>query len=224
MESSSAQGFVVKYLGVQDYESVFAAQQLFTRNRIEQDPDELWVVAHPPVFTLGQAGKTEHVLDAGLIPLVRSDRGGQVTYHGPGQVVIYTLLNIRRLNLTVKSLVTSIEQAVIDYLGNLGLQAETRIGAPGVYVKHQKIAALGLRITRGYSYHGLSLNVAMDLTPFDRINPCGYEGLEITDLKRQGVDCTPAEVEEGLTQALITRLEMSADRGNSGRSAQGAVL
>ena len=224
MESSSAQGFVVKYLGVQDYESVFAAQQLFTRNRVEQDPDELWVVAHPPVFTLGQAGKTEHVLDAGGIPLVRSDRGGQVTYHGPGQVVIYTLLNIRRLNLTVKSLVTSIEQSVIDYLSDLGLQAETRTGAPGVYVQQQKIAALGLRITRGYSYHGLSLNVAMDLTPFDGINPCGYEGLEITDLKRQGVDCTPAEVEVGLTQALITRLKASADQGNSGRSAQGAVL
>ena len=211
----------MKYLGVQDYESVFSAQQQFTRNRCEHDPDELWVVAHPPVFTLGQAGKTEHVLDAGGIPLVRSDRGGQVTYHGPGQVVIYTLLNIKRLNLTVKSLVTSIEQSVIDYLG---LQAETRTGAPGVYVQQQKIAALGLRITRGYSYHGLSLNVAMDLTPFDGINPCGYEGLEITDLKRQGVDCTPAEVEVGLTQALITRLEMSVDRGNSGRSAQGAVL
>jgi len=214
----------VKYLGVQDYESVFSAQQQFTRNRCEQDPDELWVVAHPAVFTLGQAGKTEHVLDAGGIPLVRSDRGGQVTYHGPGQVVIYTLLNIRRLNLTVKSLVTSIEQSVIDYLSDLGLQAETRTGAPGVYVQQQKIAALGLRITRGYSYHGLSLNVAMDLTPFDGINPCGYEGLEITDLKRQGVDCTPAEVEVGLTQALITRLKASADQGNSGRSAQGAVL
>ena len=167
----------MKYLGIQDYESVFSAQQQFTRNRCEHDPDELWVVAHPPVFTLGQAGKTEHVLDAGGIPLVRSDRGGQVTYHGPGQVVIYTLLNIRRLNLTVKSLVTSIEQSVIDYLSDLGLQAETRTGAPGVYVQQQKIAALGLRITRGYSYHGLSLNVAMDLTPFDGINPCGYEGL-----------------------------------------------
>jgi lipoyl(octanoyl) transferase len=113
---------------------------------------------------------------------------------------------------------------VIDYLSDLGLQAETRTGAPGVYVQQQKIAALGLRITRGYSYHGLSLNVAMDLTPFDGINPCGYEGLEITDLKRQGVDCTPAEVEVGLTQALITRLKASADQGNSGRSAQGAVL
>jgi lipoyl(octanoyl) transferase len=224
MASSRVQDFVVKYLGVQDYESVFSAQQQFTRNRCEHDPDELWVVAHPPVFTLGQAGKTEHVLDAGGIPLVQSDRGGQVTYHGPGQVVIYTLLNIRRLNLTVKSLVTSIEQSVIDYLSDLGLQAEIRTGAPGVYVQQQKIAALGLRITRGYSYHGLSLNVAMDLTPFDGINPCGYEGLEITDLKRQGVDCTPAEVEVGLTQALITRLKASADQGNSGRSAQGAVL
>jgi lipoyl(octanoyl) transferase len=224
MASSRVQDFVVKYLGIQDYESVFSAQQQFTRNRCEHDPDELWVVAHPPVFTLGQAGKTEHVLDAGGIPLVRSDRGGQVTYHGPGQVVIYTLLNIRRLNLTVKSLVTSIEQSVIDYLSDLGLQAETRTGAPGVYVQQQKIAALGLRITRGYSYHGLSLNVAMDLMPFDGINPCGYEGLEITDLKRQGVDCTPAEVEVGLTQALITRLKASADQGNSGRSAQGAVL
>jgi len=224
MESLRTQGFVVKYLGVQDYERVFAAQQQFTRNRLAQDADELWVLAHPPVFTLGQAGKPEHVLDAGSIPLVRSDRGGQVTYHGPGQVVVYTLLNIRRLNLTVKSLVTSIEQSVIDYLGGLGLQAETRIGAPGVYVQQQKIAALGLRITRGYSYHGLSLNVAMDLAPFDRINPCGYEGLEITDLKRQGVDCTVAEVEVGLTQALITRLKAGAGQGKSGLTTQGAVL
>lgn len=224
MKTLRMQGFVVKYLGVQDYESVFAAQQQFTRHRVEQDPDELWVVVHPPVFTLGQTGKTEHVLDPGAIPLVQSDRGGQVTYHGPGQVVIYTLLNIRRLNLTVKSLVSSIEQSVIDYLGDLGLQAETQGGAPGVYVQQQKIAALGLRITRGYSYHGLSLNVAMDLAPFEGINPCGYEGLEVTDLKRQGVDCTLAEVEVGLAQALITRLKAGADQGKRGPVAQGVVL
>lgn len=218
------QGFVVKYLGIEAYENVLAAQQLFTRNRGPEDPDELWVVGHPPVFTLGQTGKTEHVLDAGVIPLVQSDRGGQVTFHGPGQVVIYTLLNIRRLNLTVKSLVTSIEQSVLDYLRDLGVQAETQSGAPGVYVQQQKIAALGLRITRGYSYHGLSFNVAMDLAPFKGINPCGYEGLEMTDLKRQGVDCTLAEVEVGLTQALICRLKAGKDQGDSSRSAQGAVL
>ena len=216
------QGFVVKYLGIEAYENVLAAQQQFTRNRGPEDPDELWVVGHPPVFTLGQTGKTEHVLDAGVIPLVQSDRGGQVTFHGPGQVVIYTLLNIRRLNLTVKSLVTSIEQSVLDYLRDLGVQAETQSGAPGVYVQQQKIAALGLRITRGYSYHGLSFNVAMDLAPFKGINPCGYEGLEMTDLKRQGVDCTLAEV--GLTQALICRLKAGKDQGDSSRSAQGAVL
>ncbi|MEJ6669932.1 MAG: lipoyl(octanoyl) transferase LipB [Pseudomonadales bacterium] len=218
------QGFVVKYLGIEAYENVLAAQQQFTRNRGPEDPDELWVVGHPPVFTLGQTGKTEHVLDAGVIPLVQSDRGGQVTFHGPGQVVIYTLLNIRRLNLTVKSLVTSIEQSVLDYLRDLGVQAETQSGAPGVYVQQQKIAALGLRITRGYSYHGLSFNVAMDLAPFKGINPCGYEGLEMTDLKRQGVDCTLAEVEVGLTQALICRLKAGKDQGDSSRSAQGAVL
>ncbi len=218
------QGFVVKYLGIEAYENVLAAQQQFTRNRGPEDPDELWVVGHPPVFTLGQTGKTEHVLDAGVIPLVQSDRGGQVTFHGPGQVVIYTLLNIRRLNLTVKSLVTSIEQSVLDYLRDLGVQAETQSGAPGVYVQQQKIAALGLRITRGYSYHGLSFNVAMDLAQFKGINPCGYEGLEMTDLKRQGVDCTLAEVEVGLTQALICRLKAGKDQGDSSRSAQGAVL
>ena len=218
------QGFVVKYLGIEAYENVLAAQQQFTRNRGPEDPDELWVVGHPPVFTLGQTGKTEHVLDAGVIPLVQSDRGGQDTFHGQGQVVIYTLLNIRRLNLTVKSLVTSIEQSVLDYLRDLGVQAETQSGAPGVYVQQQKIAALGLRITRGYSYHGLSFNVAMDLAPFKGINPCGYEGLEMTDLKRQGVDCTLAEVEVGLTQALICRLKAGKDQGDSSRSAQGAVL
>ena len=147
-----------------------------------------------------------------------------MTCDGRGQVVMYTLLKLRRLNLTVKSLVTSIEQSVSDYLGDLGLQAETRTGAPGVYVQEQKISALGLRSTRGYSYYGRSLEVAMDLSHFDGIHPCGYGGLEITDLKRQGVDCTPAEVEVGLTQALITRLRANSDQGKSGHSAQGAGL
>ncbi len=198
--------FSVRYLGEQNYQTVLAEQQAYTRARSPEDPDELWVVSHPPVFTLGQAGKIEHIIAAGDIPVVRSDRGGQVTYHGPGQVVVYTLLNVKRLGLGVKSLVTSLESAVIACISDLGLKAERRPGAPGVYIGPRKIAALGLRISRGYSYHGLSFNVGMDLQPFSRINPCGHVGLEVTDLAAEGVNTTTANIEQALLKELQAKL------------------
>lgn len=174
-----------------DYAACLADMQSFTDQRGADTPDELWLVEHPPVFTLGLAGKPEHVLDAGDIPVLRCDRGGQVTYHGPGQVVLYALLDLNRAGLGVKALVTTLEQAVIDLLAGLDITAQRHPGAPGVYVAGAKIAALGLRVRRGCCYHGLSLNVAMDLAPFARINPCGYAGLAVTQLR----DLAPAEAD-----------------------------
>ncbi|MDD3650770.1 MAG: lipoyl(octanoyl) transferase LipB [Immundisolibacter sp.] len=174
-----------------DYAACLAAMQEFTDRRDADTADELWLVEHPPVFTLGLAGEPRHVLDAGDIPVVRCDRGGQVTYHGPGQVVLYALLDLNRMGLGVKALVTTLEQAVIDLLAGLDIAAERRPGAPGVYVAGAKIAALGLRVRRGCCYHGLSVNVAMDLAPFGRINPCGYAGLAVTQLR----DLAPAEAD-----------------------------
>lgn len=171
-----------------DYAACLADMQTFTDRRDADTPDELWLVEHPPVFTLGLAGKPEHVLDAGDIPVVRCDRGGQVTYHGPGQVVLYALLDLARAGHGVKALVTTLEQAVIDLLAGLDITGERRPGAPGVYVAGAKIAALGLRVRRGCCYHGLSFNVAMDLAPFARINPCGYADLPVTQLR----DLVPA--------------------------------
>ncbi len=171
-----------------DYAACLADMQTFTDRRDADTPDELWLVEHPPVFTLGLAGKPEHVLDAGDIPVVRCDRGGQVTYHGPGQVVLYALLDLARAGHGVKALVTTLEQAVIDLLAGLDVAGARRPGAPGVYVAGAKIAALGLRVRRGCCYHGLSFNVAMDLAPFARINPCGYADLPVTQLR----DLVPA--------------------------------
>ncbi len=156
--------------------------QRFTDARNDTTPDELWVVEHDPVFTLGQAGKREHVLAPGDIPVVQVDRGGQVTYHGPGQIVVYPLLELRRLGIGVRDYVCRIEQAVIDTLGEWNIGAERRDGAPGVYVADAKIAALGIRVRRGCTFHGLAFNVSMDLEPFRRINPCGYEGLQVTSV------------------------------------------
>jgi len=195
-------GIVVRQLGLCDYLGTLKAQQAFTRARQFDDPDEFWIVEHPSVYTLGQAGKIEHVLDPRDVPVIRSDRGGQVTYHGPGQVVIYPLLNVKRCGMTVRGLVSSLERAVVSCLKEFGLKGETRSGAPGVYIDGCKIAALGLRISRGYSYHGLSVNVAMDLAPFERINPCGYIDLRVTDLVREGVVVSPKQVSERLISAL----------------------
>lgn len=159
----------------------------FTDERSAETNDELWLVEHPSVFTLGQAGKPEHILNPGDIPIVQSDRGGQVTYHGPGQLVGYLLIDLKRRRLGVRDLVSGIENTLIDFLEQQGITSQARKDAPGVYVGAAKIAALGLRVRKGRSYHGFSLNVDMDLEPFTRINPCGYEGLEVTQLRAQGV-------------------------------------
>jgi lipoyl(octanoyl) transferase len=172
----------VRALGRQPYEPVWRAMQRFTDQRDEATVDELWLVEHDPVFTLGQAGKPEHVLAPGDIPVIHVDRGGQVTYHGPGQIVAYPLLDLRRLKLGVRQYVDRIEQAVIDTLADWSIAAGRRDGAPGVYVDGRKIAALGIRVRRGCSFHGLAFNVDMDLEPFDRINPCGYAGLQVTSM------------------------------------------
>ncbi|MDQ3287254.1 MAG: lipoyl(octanoyl) transferase LipB [Pseudomonadota bacterium] len=172
----------VRDLGRHPYEPVWRAMQAFTDARDADTADELWLVEHEPVFTLGQAGKPEHVLMPGDIPVIHVDRGGQVTYHGPGQLVLYPLLDLRRLKLGVREYVCRIEQAIIDTLGDWNIQATRRDGAPGVYVAGAKIAALGIRVRRGCSFHGLAFNIAMDLSPFLRINPCGYEGLQVTSM------------------------------------------
>jgi lipoyl(octanoyl) transferase len=199
--------FVVKRLGRVDYAPTFRAMQDFTAVRTSETPDELWIVEHPPVYTLGQAGKPEHILNDVGIPVIKIDRGGQVTYHGPGQVVIYLLLDLQRLKLKVRELVTAIEQAIVDALADCGIAAVRRTGAPGVYVGDAKIAALGLRIRNGCSYHGLSLNVDMDLSPFAAINPCGYAGLRVTQTSELGISLTVSEAGELLCGHLRQQLD-----------------
>ena len=173
---------VLRELGLVEYAPTLAAMKTFTDSRDPDTPDELWLLQHPAVFTQGQAGRAEHLLAPGDIPVVQVDRGGQVTYHGPGQSVIYLLVDLRRLGLGVRDLVNAIERAVLDLLSEYGIEAATRPAAPGVYVAGAKIASLGLRVRRGCSYHGLALNVDMDLEPFQRINPCGYQGLQVTSM------------------------------------------
>ncbi len=180
--------------------------QAFTAGRNPDTPDELWQVEHPPVFTQGLVGKAEHLLRPGEIPVIQVDRGGQVTYHGPGQVVLYCLLDVRRLGFGVRTLVTALEQAVIDLLAAYQIAAHAEPTAPGVYVGDAKIAALGLRIRQGRCYHGLSLNVDMDLEPFSRINPCGYPGLRVTQLRDLGVNLSPAAAAEQLLPLLGQQL------------------
>lgn len=199
---------ITRWLGRVDYAPTLAAMQRFTQERTADTPDEIWLLEHPPVFTLGMAADPSHLLAAGDIPVVQTDRGGQVTYHGPGQLVLYPLLDIRRNGLTVRSLVETLENAVIDLLRPHGIEAVGRRDAPGVYVEGRKLASLGLRIRRGASYHGLALNVDMDLSPFARINPCGMAGLEVTQLARLGVPGTPQQVGEQLAARLASRLPM----------------
>jgi lipoyl(octanoyl) transferase len=177
----------VRLLGRRDYKPVWQDMQDFTDRRDADTPDEIWFLEHPPVFTLGRNGKAIHVHDTGDIPVIPVDRGGQVTYHGPGQLVAYTLLDINRRGTGVQSLVRTLEQAVIDLLADCSITGKRREMAPGVYVEGRKIAALGLRVRKGRAYHGLSLNVDMDLAPFSRINPCGMEGLEVTQLADHGI-------------------------------------
>ena len=199
----------IRELGVLDYERTWLAMQRFTDERklVPDTQDEVWLVQHPPVFTQGQAGKAEHLLLPGDIPVVKSDRGGQVTYHGPGQLVAYLMLDVRRLGYGVRELVTRMEQCLIDLLASYGVSAAAKADAPGVYVDGAKIASLGLRIRNGCSFHGLALNVDMDLEPFRRINPCGYAGLAMTQLRDHAGPIEFAEVGARLRTQLVKHLD-----------------
>jgi lipoyl(octanoyl) transferase len=202
---------LLKWLGRLEYEPTWRAMQSFTDTRTATTPDEIWLLEHPPVFTLGMNAAPEHVLCAGDIPVVQIDRGGQVTYHGPGQLVVYPLLDVRRAGLGVRQLVTALERAIIDLLASWNITALARRDAPGVYVDGRKVASIGLRIRRGSSYHGLAFNVAMDLEPFRRINPCGYSGLEVIDLRSLGVDASVQEVADALSPRLLASLAEKSD-------------
>lgn len=196
----------MRRLGLREYDPVFRAMRDFTGQRDAQAPDEVWLLEHTPVFTLGRAALSGHVLDPGGIPVIRTDRGGQVTYHGPGQLVAYLLIDLQRRGLGIRPFVRLLEEAVIDLLARYGIPGSTRPGAPGVYVGGKKIASLGLRIRRGCSYHGLSLNVAMDLGPFRRIHPCGFPDLEVTQLSELTDATDTREVAETLLRVLTPRL------------------
>ena len=200
---------LVRDLGRQPYEPVWRAMQRFTDTRGDDTPDELWLVEHDPVFTLGQAGKDEHVLFPGDIPVLHVDRGGQVTYHGPGQIVLYPLLDLKRLKVGVKDYVCRIEQAMIDTLADWNIHAQRREGAPGVYVNGAKIGALGIRVRHGCTFHGLAFNIAMDLEPFRRINPCGYQGLEVTSMLDLGGPSSPDAVKPVLVQHVARLFGLS---------------
>ncbi len=202
---------IVRELGRQPYEPVWAAMEAYTDLRGEDGDDELWLLEHEPVFTLGQAGRPEHVLAAGDIPVVRTNRGGQVTYHGPGQIVAYPLIDLRRRKLGVREFVGRIEQALIDTLATWDIHALRREGAPGVYVGAAKIGALGLRVRRGCSFHGLAFNVNLDPEPFARINPCGYQGLQVTSVLECGGPATLAEVAPVLVKNLAAQLGLQPE-------------
>lgn len=201
---------IVRDLGIEDYLPVYQSMRSFTDRRQSGENDEIWLLQHRAVYTLGMNGKPEHVLDAGDIPLQRVDRGGQVTYHGPGQLIMYLLLDLRRSGLGVRGLVTLLEESVIELLAQWGIESRARADAPGVYVSGRKIASLGLRIRRGYSYHGLALNVDMDLEPFQHINPCGYPGLEVTQLRALAATATVEQCANSLLRILCSRLRYTS--------------
>ena len=204
-------GVIVRDLGLTDYEPVWRDMQRFTDERDASTPDEIWFTEHQPVFTLGLNAAREHLLAPGDIPVIQIDRGGQVTYHGPGQLMIYPLVDIRRAHIGVRELVTALEQSVVDLAAGYGIEAASRADAPGVYVEGVKLASVGLRIRRGASFHGMALNVNVDLEPFSRINPCGFENLEVTDLARLGAESDLAVVRETLLPHLLRHLGLSAD-------------
>jgi lipoyl(octanoyl) transferase len=197
---------IVRKLGLAEYEPTWRAMQRFTDERAADTADEIWFLEHPPVFTLGMNASPDHVLSAGDIPVVQIDRGGQVTYHGPGQLVIYPLVDLRRAALSVRDIVTALERSVIDYAAELGIAAECRRKAPGVYVDGRKLASVGIRVRRGASYHGVALNVSADLEPFRRINPCGYPGLEMTRLADHSPVNSVAVVAEAMQPHLMRHL------------------
>jgi len=200
------QSLRIRQLGRQDYQETWASMKAFCEQRTPETSDELWFVEHPPVFTQGISGKAEHILASTDIPIVQSDRGGQVTYHGPGQLVMYVLFDLRRLGIGVRALVDLLENITIAGMKTYGLPAQARKEAPGVYINDKKIASLGLRVKKGCSYHGLSVNLHMDLSPFSLINPCGYEGLEITQLSDYGINCLPADFAAILVHELTDQL------------------
>jgi len=197
---------IVRRPGITDYSTTYALQKAFTSGRGAETKDELWCLEHFPVYTLGLAGKPEHILDSANIPIVRSDRGGQVTYHGPGQLVMYPLIDIKRRNIAIRQYVSLLEQAVIDLLNELGVVGQRQDKAPGVYVDNKKIAALGIRVRGGCCYHGLSLNVDMDLAPFQGINPCGYPLLQVTQLLEHGVQLSVKQASARLLPYIASGL------------------
>ena len=203
----------VRYLGQQAYLPTWRAMRRFTDARSSDTPSELWLLEHPPVFTQGQAGKAEHLLDAGDIPVVQSDRGGQITYHGPGQLVAYLMVDLRQVGKGVRQLVTILEESVVALLAAHGIKAGARPDAPGVYVDQRKIASLGLRVRRGCTYHGLALNVDMDLEPFSRINPCGQVGLAVTQLSALGIPLTVQDAAIGLIPHICHPLGLACAPG-----------
>jgi lipoyl(octanoyl) transferase len=184
----------VRHTDQQEYTTIWQAMKTFCVERTAETSDEVWFLQHPPVFTQGVSGKPEHVLNPGNIPVVQSDRGGQVTYHGPGQLMMYVLLDLNRLGISVRTLVDVLENTTINVLKQYGILARAKKDSPGVYVNDEKIASLGLRVKKGFSYHGLSLNIDMDLTPFSYINPCGFKDLKVTQLRKLGVNCRPIDV------------------------------
>ena len=198
------------FLGRQDYVPLWHKMQKFTDERDATTPDEIWFCEHPPVFTLGLNASKEHLLAPGDIPVVQIDRGGQVTFHGPGQLMVYPLIDIKRANIGVRKLVTALEQSVVDLAADYGVAAAARADAPGVYVGGDKLASVGLRIRRGCSFHGMALNVEVDLEPFTRINPCGYAELEMTDLQRLGIDLQLEETHKKLLPHFLEHLGMES--------------
>ncbi|MCQ1059462.1 lipoyl(octanoyl) transferase LipB [Photobacterium sp. DNB23_23_1] len=198
---------IIRNLGRQDYQPIWQSMHKFTDERSPETTDEVWLVEHNPVFTQGQAGKAEHLLNTGDIPVVQSDRGGQVTFHGPGQLVAYILIDLRRKKMGVRDLVTHIENTIIKTLSHFGIESNARPDAPGVYVSGQKICSLGLRIRRGCSFHGLALNINMDLAPFLRINPCGYAGMEMTQTALLNGPSELEEIQPVLVEELVNLLD-----------------
>ena len=200
-----------RYRGLQDYILLWREMQDFTDNRDETTPDEIWFTEHPPVFTMGLNASDKHLLAPGDIPVVQVDRGGQVTYHGPGQLMIYPLIDLRRSKIGIRKLVTALELSVVDFVAEHGVSAAARPDAPGVYVENTKLASVGLRIRRGSSFHGMALNVDIDLEPFQRINPCGYAELEMTDLHRQGIDVGLEATSKKLLPHFLRHLGLPAE-------------
>lgn len=205
----SADTLIIRQLGLRPWEPISLAMHQFTEQRNDSSRDEVWLVEHPPIFTQGQAGKAEHLLTPGNIPVMQSDRGGQVTYHGPGQQVMYVMINLKRRKVGVRQLVTALEESIVATLATLGIEAHARPDAPGVYVDSRKICSLGLRIRNGCSFHGLALNVDMDLSPFQRINPCGYAGMEMTHISAFRQDVTLASLQPLLIKNFATALSIS---------------